>query len=121
MSIKHILIAAIVLLMVALAVSTSRLASAEHENEVIALLTYEYGELTVRSEDAIFTTWDRVVYLEGPERRDPIRAVNESKIKLLVPIELYFLSALGAQGWEIDPSTDRLKHDTYLLRRSRQR
>lgn len=120
MNFKNILVATIVLLMVALAVTTSRRAHAGHEDEAITRFTYEYGELTVRSEDAIFTTWGRVVYVEGPERRDPVRAVNESKIKVLVPIELYFLSVLGAQGWEIDPSTDRLKHDTYLLRRVQQ-
>ena len=66
--------------------------------------SWAYGQLEVGAVNSVFITDGRVYKIEGPDPRNPIKAINDSSIEVVPPPEIYPLNVLGADGWEIVPS-----------------
>jgi hypothetical protein len=94
-------------------VSWSREAGAQQRGTGAA---YEYGELIIAGNDALLWTREQLLFIEGPETREPIRAVGGKGVSAVQPVRLIHLNALGPAGWEYvergpGPS------ESYILRR----
>ncbi|MFG0275808.1 MAG: hypothetical protein ACF8QF_12210 [Phycisphaerales bacterium] len=79
---------------------------------------YEYAELSLRGNDAIVILADRAVYLEGPRERDPVKVANNTKLEVVIPNRVVYLTRLGDEGWELVPGQTSTAANSYLLRRA---
>jgi len=63
---------------------------------------YEYGELRLIGNDAVFFNADDAFYMEGPDDRTPRRLSGEGRdISVVQPILVIHLNQLGPAGWEV--------------------
>jgi hypothetical protein len=78
---------------------------------------WEYAIVTFRAQDAVVFTNEDSFFMEGPEIRKPERVVGDTNLRLVRPIEIEHLTALGMKGWEVvEPWGGG---QSYLLRRRR--
>ena len=64
---------------------------------------YEYAELQLSGNDALVILSDRAVFLEGPRERDRVKVQNNTKIEVIIPNQVTYLTRLGDEGWELVP------------------
>lgn len=65
-----------------------------------AAVAYEYGELIVAGNDALLWTREQLFFIEGPQTREPIRALGGKGVSAVQPVRMIHLNALGPAGWE---------------------
>ena len=63
--------------------------------------SWEYSIITFRAQDAVVFTNEDAYFMEGPEIRKPERIVGNTSLRLVRPIEIEHLTALGLKGWEV--------------------
>jgi len=80
--------------------------------------TWEYAVIQFRAQDAVVFTNTGSFFMEGPEIRNPERIAGEPKLRLVRPVEIEHLTALGLQGWEVVRPWASNDH-SFLLRRGR--
>lgn len=78
---------------------------------------WEYGELTIVGNDAVFWMRDQSFYLEGPEARTPERVTGRHGLNVVQPARVIHLNALGAEGWEVVQAGATPAGEAFLLRR----
>lgn len=83
-------------------------------------LRYEYAELRINANnDALVILADRAVFLDGPREREQVRVQANTKIDLVIPNQVIYLTRLGAEGWELAPGQSAGPESTrFLLRRA---
>lgn len=62
--------------------------------------SYEYAEMIVAGNDALLWTREALYFIEGPETREPVRAIGSKGVSAVQPVRLIHLNALGPAGWE---------------------
>ncbi len=90
------------------------LTPAHSQNAVGA--AYEYGELRLIGNDAVFFNANDAFYMEGPDDRTPRRLSGAGRdISIVQPILVIHLNQLGPAGWEVVEQT--AGSDRILMRR----
>lgn len=79
---------------------------------------YEYAELQLSGNDAVVILADSAVFLEGPRERERVRVQNNTKIEVVIPNPVVYLTRLGGEGWELAPGQANIDDTRFLLRRA---
>ena len=116
---KRAAIGVVVLASLAAGFAGAMLAPAEAQQRGRAVVAWDYAELTITGNDAIFWAPARGFFLEGPDRRDPERLENSTRLNIFRPIRLLHLNSVGGDGWEVVEAFASSEGETYLLRRAR--
>lgn len=116
---KRATLGVVVLAAAAAGFAGAMLAPAEAQSRARAAVQWEYAELTILGNDAVFWSPGSGYFLEGPDRRDPERLENTNKFMIIRPIRQLHLNSVGADGWEIVELAVAGDGETFLLRRAR--
>ncbi|TVQ31518.1 MAG: hypothetical protein EA376_09280 [Phycisphaeraceae bacterium] len=78
---------------------------------------WEYGQLRLVGHDAVLWTNGGAYFIEGPDRRDAERVEGSTRLRLVKPLLIHHLNAVGPAGWEVVPVPSGTEETTMLLRR----
>jgi len=80
---------------------------------------FEYGELTIVGENALFVTETQAVRLEPPDVKGTARSSDRGRGRVRLDVKLKHLNTLGAAGWAFVSAQSVEEGETYLMRRTR--
>ncbi|MEZ6243843.1 MAG: hypothetical protein R3B57_12465 [Phycisphaerales bacterium] len=80
---------------------------------------FEYGELTIVGENALFVTETKAVRLEPPDVKGTSRASDNGRGRVRLDVKLKHLNTLGNAGWVFVSAQSVEEGETYLMRRRR--
>ena len=78
---------------------------------------WEYGQLRLVGHDAVLWTSNGAFFIEGPDRRDAERVEGTTRLRLVQPLIVFHLNAVGPAGWEVVPMPSGAEETAILLRR----
>ncbi len=80
---------------------------------------FEYGELTIVGENALFVTETKAVRLEAPDVKGSSRGSDRGRGRVRLDVKIKHLNTLGGAGWVFVSATNIEEGETYLMRRRR--
>jgi len=78
---------------------------------------WEYAQLRMIGHDAVLWTTSGAYFIEGPDRRDAERVEGTTRLRLVQPLIVFHLNAVGPAGWEVVPMPAGSEETAILLRR----
>ncbi len=80
---------------------------------------FEYGELTIVGDNALFVTETKAVRLEAPDAKGSARTTDRGRSRVRLDVKLKHLNTLGAAGWVFVSASSVEEGETYLMQRRR--